>query len=256
MAERLPRTPDLAAHVLGRLDGQRATAVERRLAASPCLRVEAEELREVAQMLQGTVPSALPVELEDRVLAAIAATPQGGDAARAAETAALRDDLAGPRAERARRVSGRPLRVAAAVAATAVVAFGLGSLTGDDGPAPAALPVELQAQLTSAAGSVAASAAVVVRKGATGRIVTLESSTLPVLPTGVYYELWFVGPGDRPGAPQRISAGTFHPDEAGASKVTFHAAVDPAKYPGVAVTREPGDGNPAPSGPDLVRSGG
>lgn len=255
MAERLPRTTDLAAHVLGRLDGQRAAAVERRLAASPCLRVEADELREVTQMLHGTVPSALPAELESRVFAAIAATPQREEAVDVPGPAAPVDELAQRRAHRGRLATGRALRVGAALAATAVVAFGLGTLTGDDGPGGTPLPVELQAQLGSAGGSVALAAAVVVRKGATGRIVTLESSTLPALPTGVYYELWFVGPDDRPGAPQRISAGTFHPDEAGASDVTFHAAVDPAKYPGVAVTREPGDGNPAPSGPDLVRSG-
>lgn len=254
MAERLPRTPDLAAHVLGRLDGPRAAAVERRLAASPCLRVEADELREIAQMLQGTVPSALPEGLEEWVFAAVAAAPQREEAETGAPPA---DELAPRRAARARRPGARPLQVAAAVAATAVVAFGLGTLTGDDGgPGSPSLPVELQANLSGGAGSAAGLAAsVVVRKGGTGRIVTLESSTLPALPKGVYYELWFVGPGDRPGAPQRISAGTFHPDDAGASDVTFHAAVDPAKYPGVAVTREPGDGNPAPSGPDLVRSG-
>lgn len=34
----------------------------------------------------------------------------------------------------------------------------------------------------------------------------------------------------------------------------FHAAVDPSKYPVVAVTEEPGDGDPRPTRPDVLRS--
>lgn len=40
----------------------------------------------------------------------------------------------------------------------------------------------------------------------------------------------------------------------GRSQVTFAAAVDPAKYPILSVTAEPGDGDPSPSGPDILRS--
>ena len=36
--------------------------------------------------------------------------------------------------------------------------------------------------------------------------------------------------------------------------VTFHAAVDPDKYPVVAVTEEPGDGDPGPTRSDVLRS--
>ncbi len=79
-----------------------------------------------------------------------------------------------------------------------------------------------------------------------GRVVELSSDDLPILPTGELYEVWFVGPDDRPGARQRISAGTFHPDEDGRSEVTLAAAVDPAKFPTIVVTAEPGDGDPAP----------
>lgn len=75
-----------------------------------------------------------------------------------------------------------------------------------------------------------------------------------LLPIGEYYELWFVGPGDVPGRPNRISAGTFHPDKDGRSIVTFAAAVDPVTCPEVAVTAEPGDGHPALNGPDVLRA--
>ena len=87
-----------------------------------------------------------------------------------------------------------------------------------------------------------------------GRTVDLESDSLKILPKGEYYEVWFVGPGDTPAKPNRISAGTFHPDDEGRSKVELTAAVDPSKYPELSVTAEPGDGNPAPNGPEVLRT--
>ncbi|MGH9270747.1 MAG: anti-sigma factor, partial [Ilumatobacteraceae bacterium] len=70
---------------------------------------------------------------------------------------------------------------------------------------------------------------------------------------GDLYEVWFVGPGDAPDTPNRISAGTFHPDPDGRSQVTFAAAVDPALFPIVEITAEPGNGNPLPTGPVVLR---
>jgi Domain of unknown function (DUF4394)/Anti-sigma-K factor rskA len=75
-----------------------------------------------------------------------------------------------------------------------------------------------------------------------------SSDSLPILPKGAYYELWFVGPGDRPGRRNRISAGTFHPDRQSRSHVRFTAAVDHARFPVLSVTAEPGDGDPRPTG--------
>lgn len=93
-----------------------------------------------------------------------------------------------------------------------------------------------------------------VRKTGIGRVIRFESDELLILPRAKYYELSFVGPGDTPDTPNRISAGTFHPDEDGRSHVTFAAAVDPAKYPVLSVTAEPGDGDPEPTGPEVLRS--
>jgi hypothetical protein len=101
-----------------------------------------------------------------------------------------------------------------------------------------------------------AEAAVEVRKTGIGRVVELRSESLPILPKGDYYELWFVGPGDSPAQPNRISAGTFHPDEEGRSHVRFAAAVDPALYPRLVVTAEPGDGDPRPSDDEVLASPG
>jgi Anti-sigma-K factor rskA, C-terminal len=117
---------------------------------------------------------------------------------------------------------------------------------------PQATP-ELEAALSAPAGG-PDQAAVEVRKTGIGRVIRFDSDDLPILPKGEYYELWFVGPGDTRAQPNRISAGTFHPDEQGRSHVRFAAAVDPAKYPVLSVTAEPGDGNPQRTGPEVLRS--
>ena len=93
-----------------------------------------------------------------------------------------------------------------------------------------------------------------MRKTGIGRVIRLRTDELPILPEGEYYELWFIGPGDSPAAPNRISAGTFHPDEDGRSDVTFAAAVDPFLFRVLSVTAEPGDGDPRPTGPEVLRS--
>ena len=81
-----------------------------------------------------------------------------------------------------------------------------------------------------------------------GRVVDLDTRALEILPAGEYYEVWFVADDDTPERPNRISAGTFHPDPDGRSHVTFAAAVDPARFPTVEITAEPADGDPAVTG--------
>lgn len=87
-----------------------------------------------------------------------------------------------------------------------------------------------------------------------GRVVEFRSDALPILPIGEFYEVWFVGPGDTDASPNRISAGTFHPDLRGRTDVVLTAAVDPAEYPILVVTEEPGDGDPRPSGREVLRA--
>jgi hypothetical protein len=143
-----------------------------------------------------------------------------------------------------------PLGIAVGAAA-AVMAFLLGGALAnrDD---PARRDQEFAATLVSPEG--AGTATVTGTKVGTGRIVRLATDDLPILPTGELYEVWFVGPGDSPEAPNRISAGTFHPDAEGRSRVELTAAVDPALYPTIVVTAEPGDGNPLPSGVEVMRA--
>ena len=113
--------------------------------------------------------------------------------------------------------------------------------------------VEFQTTLTGPGGE--STAAVTGIRTGIGRIVQLRTRSLPILPKGEFYELWFIGPGDTPGSPNRISAGTFHPDENGRSDVDLTAAVNPDLYPRIAITAEPKGGNPSPHGPDVLQGG-
>ena len=189
------------------------------------------ELETAARLLRGAVTVvAPPPSLKGRVLLAVE------------QAATVREPA--PRPLRRRRWT-RPAFGAAALAAAAAILL-LAVRAG--GPAG---ELELQAVLRSQNGD---EAMVEVRKTGIGRVIQLQTDELPILPKGDYYELWFVGPRDSAARPNRISAGTFHPDENGRSDVTFAAAVDPALYPVLSVTAEPGDGDPRPTGPEVLRS--
>lgn len=112
--------------------------------------------------------------------------------------------------------------------------------------------MEFEATLVDPNGTAVATATG-IRMGI-GRIVQFRTDDLPILPPGELYELWFVGPNDPPRDPDRISAGTFHPDPQGRSHVDLTAAVDPAKYQELSVTAEPGDGDPNPNSPEVFRA--
>ena len=155
------------------------------------------------------------------------------------------------RAEAAPAPRRRALAPVAALVAAALVGalatFGIARAL-DDGPRGV---LEVSGTLQADAGTGPA-ASVQVRRTDLGREVHLSSDALPVLPAGRFYELWFVAPDDAPATPHRISAGTFHPDAAGHSDLTLHAAVNPALFPVVSVTAEDGDGDPAP-GAEVAR---
>ncbi len=191
---------------------------------------ELAELEQAASLLRDAITvDAPPPGLKGKVLLAV-------------EQAAT-EQAPAPRPSRRRFRLAFSAGALAAAAAILLLALQLGS-----GPAG---ELELRTALSSPNG---AEATVEVRKTGIGRVIQLRTDELPILAKGDYYELWFVGPGDTPARPNRISAGTFHPDENGRSEVTFAAAVDPALFPVLSVTAEPGDGDPRPTGPEVLRS--
>lgn len=200
---------------------------------TPIDRDAAEDLTAVDLLLCTMAPAVEPpASLRARTLDALAQT---------AQPAGRRERLR-PR-RRALALGGGLVSAAAAV--TLLLAF-----NPDDGePAP-----ELRAALSAPGRPQVIARADVVKQGI-GREISFRSDRLSPLPKGQYYELWFVGPGDSRSRPNRISAGTFHPDPQGRSRVRFTAAVDPRKYPILTVTAEPADGDPRPSAREVLRSG-
>lgn len=194
-----------------------------------------DDERRIAGLLGGMAePFDVPGNLNHNVMAAVAI---------AEATEAMAEPAPHPQSRR-RLPSWRPV-VAGFAAAAAAAAIVL-AVSDSGGPT-----VEIDATLAKVDGGTAGQLAV-TRLGS-GRSVTYETTALPILPKGELYEVWFVGPGDTPGAPNRISAGSFHPDENGKTDVTLHAAVDPMKYPGIEITAEPGNGNPGVDGPVVAR---
>jgi anti-sigma-K factor RskA len=222
---------ELGAYLLDALTADERADFERHLESCEACSRELAALEGAAGLLtEAVAPYAMPAGLKARTFEAIE-----------------RDAMSPTVRPLVRR--RRWARVAAVAAAAAVAAVGLVAATQLD---RAGGTVELQAVLSAPRGP--AQASVEVRKTGIGRVIRFDTNDLPILPRGDYYELWFVGPGDTRSTPNRISAGTFHPDERGRSHVRFAAAVDPALYPVLSVTAEPGDGNPERTGPEVLRS--
>jgi anti-sigma-K factor RskA len=213
---------DLAAWLLGELDQDSERSFAEHLAHCDACREEATELDSLPGLLATAAPPfTVPADLEARTLAAI-------------------EQAAGTRRRR-RRGWRLPIAVgavtAAAAAALAVVVL------GDRGDRFA---------LESVRGE-AVDVAATVQVTDVGREVTLDISRLrDPRPSGLY-ELWFVAPDDTRRRPDRISAGTFHPDADGTGRVRLLAAADPQRYPRLSVTLEPNDGNPRRTGDEVLR---
>lgn len=199
---------------------------------------------ELNAALRNALLEPVPDVDEQRVDALRAAV---GDEQRDATTAQPGDRAAPTRLEDRRRRRLRFVPITAVAATILLVAGGTIALQSNrDGDTSEGL--EYAGPIIGPAGS----GELRVVKTGIGRVVDLDTEALDILPTGEFYEIWFVATDDTPDIPNRISAGTFHPDPDGLSRVTFAAAVDPTKFPIVEITAEPADGNPAPSGPTVM----
>lgn len=185
--------------------------------------------------------------LEVALVTPVREPPPSAVAALRAAAVAPSAAAAAPLRPRRRRLAATAMTVAAAIAG-----FGGAQVVDQLRAGPEAGVVEFAIRLRSDDGS--RSAGIEGTRVGTGRIVHLTSDELPILPMGEFYEVWFVGPGDTPAAPNRISAGTFHPDAQGRTDVELTAAVDPQILPSVEITAEPGDGDPRPSGRAALRA--
>lgn len=240
--------PETAGWALGALDPDDTASFTEHLATCPQCLDEVAEFTPVAESLAQAAPAAEPpADLELKVVAAVryaamAATAVSSNAAFAAAPEPPAPAQAEPKPARAAKAHRwwhlhwtNPL-VSALAAATVTAAAFLGISLFQTAPALAAT-IRLTAQ-PGATGSGLATA----RHTHGGYQISLTVRGLPIPPPGQFYECWYAGPGNRPGHPELITAGTFLVDRAGRHTLEMTSAANPAQFKIMQITLEqPGD---------------
>jgi hypothetical protein len=212
--------PEAAGWVLGILDPGDADRFAEHLRSCPDCRAAVAKLGPAARLLQTAAPAGEPPEeLQARTLEAVA---------KAAAAAGLDGQ---PSRWRAR--STRVLALAASLVIAAAVSVGL--LVSRPAPAQA-YTVVLRPQPGSPAA--AASGRAVATQAGGGWSVRLTVARLPDLGPGRFYECWWAGPGNRPGHPVLISAGTFTVGRSGTVTAQMWTTANPDTFPDVRITAQ------------------
>jgi Anti-sigma-K factor rskA len=204
--------PESAGWVLGTLDPDDAVWFAGHLPSCPDCRAAVAEFGPTARLLAAVAPADLaPAGLQARTLAGVA--------------------RAATEARRNRRWQGWTTRMLALAAAVVVAAgIGIGLLLSGGNPA-----MSYALSLHSATGR-PASASGTVRPADSGWSVQLTAVHLPEPRSGQFYQCWWVGPGNRPGHPSLVSAGTFTVGPSGTATVQMWSAANPDDFPTVEIT--------------------
>jgi hypothetical protein len=214
--------PEAAGWVLGTLDRGDAERFAAHLESCPDCRAAVAELGPAARLLRTAAPAAEPPEeLQARTLDAVA-------------TAAAAGRPGEPRS-RWRARSTRMLALAAAVVIAAAVSVGL--LLSRPAPAQT-YTVVLHPQPGSPAAAGAASGRAVATQAGGGWSVQLTVAHLPDLGPGRFYECWWAGPGNRPGHPVLISAGSFTVGRSGTATAQMWTAANPGTFQAMQITAQ------------------
>jgi Anti-sigma-K factor rskA/Putative zinc-finger len=212
--------PEAAGWVLGILDPGDADRFAEHLRSCPDCRAAVAELDPTARLLQTAAPAGEPPEeLQARTLNAVAQA-----------AAPARPDR---QSSRWRARSTRMLALAAALVIAAAVSIGL--LVSRPAPAQT-YTVVLRPQPGSPAA--AASGRAVATQAGGGWSVQLTVARLPDLGPGRFYECWWTGPGNRPGHPVLISAGTFTVGRSGTATAQMWTAANPGTFQHMQVTAQ------------------
>ena len=238
--------PEAAGWVLGTLDPHDAEWFAGHLPQCPDCEAAVAELGPTARLLatatSGELLAAAPPEelpppgLQAQTLAAVAQAASAAAPPDAAQSDAAQSDAAPAETIRARRWPGwsaRMLALAAAVVIAAGTSIGL-LLSG--GTSAESYTLQLHSGPGQSATGQSATASGTMRQAASGWSVQLTAKHLPVPGPGQFYQCWWVGPGNRPGHPRLVSAGTFTASRSGAATMQMWTAADPDDFSAVEIT--------------------
>ena len=258
--------PDAAGWALGALDPEDAAAFQVHLRDCAECQSAVAEFESMARALKSPAPAVEPPPgLQAKVVAsvqhAVMTAKQAGEAPaiarpqRAALAAKRDEQTPGPAPAKMSKwwhwhwnFPVFSLAAALGAAAAAVVAVVVVQLGHPAVPAVAGTVIPLHAQVASVGSGPAPSGQAIAQHSAGGWQIQLTVKHLPALGPGQFYECWYAGPGNRPGHPDLITAGTFTVGRSGAANVTMWSAADPHQFPTMQITVErPSDpGQPGP----------
>lgn len=233
-----PGHPDAAAWALGALDRGEAERFQAHLQSCGRCRIAVADFEQVARALAHPPPAVEPPsDLQARTLASV-------------QHAILSAEKPQPAPAKARRWWhwhwNLPVFSAAAALGAAAAAIVTVLVQGPAPVQPLLMPqpqpqTQTVIPLHAAAGS-AASGQATARHTQFGWSIHLTVDHLPPLGPGQFYECWYEGPGNRPGHPELITAGTFKLGPGGAASVTMWSAVNLQVFQTMQITAErPGD---------------
>jgi hypothetical protein len=236
---------DAAGWALGALNHDDAQAFQEHLPGCAECQQAVTDFQSVARVLRRPSPEIeLPPDLEERTITRVlqAAAAASQPPSKASE----------PRSEKApakiiRWPLGdwrtRLLAAGVAVAAAAVIIAGAVVVSLSHGSAGPSGPVVAQVSLRSVTGTArAAGGQATVYQESTGFEVVLHLHGLAPTRPGQYYGCWYTGPGNRPGQPQLITAGSFTVGPSGTADLTMWSAANPARLPTMEITTDTGTG--------------
>jgi len=226
--------PDAAAWALGALDAAEAGSFLAHLRSCGGCRIAVADFEQVARALAHPPPALEPPpDLQARTLARVQ------DAVASAQGAEKGERPAVAKARRRWQWHWNfpVFSVAAALGAAAVAIVFVLVQVVQTAPAQAQTIIPLHAASESAASG---QATAVHSHG--GWSISLTVNHLPPLGPGQFYECWYAGPGNRPGHPELITAGTFLVGSGGTGSFTMWSAADPHVFKTMQITVErPGD---------------
>jgi anti-sigma-K factor RskA len=243
-----PASPhvEVAAYLLGKLEGGEAERFEAHLEGCPDCRRHLDELGGLPALLAQAAPATpLPDGLRARTLTAVRDRAAEADRAGAAGEPGVVEAPVPLRRAWWRR---RWVLVAVAAALALVLAVPGALLVFGGGGDVTRLT------LVAAEGRQGHGRVTITRTPA-GRSFDVRIQDLAPPAAGSLYELWAVNPQDTLDHPRRVSLGTFTVSPDGSAHLTAFTAAPADQFPVVGVTLEPVDGDPARTGPRVLVPG-